>query len=62
MMLSNLEKSIKERSKIQKIYIIIDEMVPETHGNGFGRLASYSALAGFCSMLVFDGLIEKFVS
>ena len=44
------------------IYIIIDEMVPETHGNGFGRLASYSALAGFCSMLVFDGLIEKFVS
>ena len=44
------------------IYIIIDEMVPETHGNGFGRLASYSALAGFCSMLAFDGLISKFVS
>jgi len=44
------------------IYIIIDEMVPETHGHGFGKIASYSALAGFCSMLVFDGLIEKLVS
>ncbi len=44
------------------VYIIIDEMIPQTHGNGFGKIASYSALAGFCSMLVFDGLIEKFVS
>ena len=44
------------------VYIIIDEKIPQTHGNGFGKMASYSALAGFCMMLVFDGLIEKFVS
>lgn len=44
------------------VYIIIDEMIPQTHGNGFGKMASYSALTGFCAMLVFDGLIEKFVS
>ncbi len=44
------------------IYIIIDEMVPETHGHGFCKIASYSAVAGFCSMLVFDGVIEKLVT
>lgn len=39
------------------LYIISDEMIPETHSHGFERLATYSLLAGFVVMLVMDALI-----
>ncbi len=33
------------------LYVISDEMIPETHGDGAQRGATYSLLAGFCLML-----------
>lgn len=39
------------------LYVISDEMIPETHAHGNERAATYSLLAGFCLMLVFDVLI-----
>ena len=36
------------------LYIISDEMIPETHAHGSQRGATYSFLVGFCLMLVFD--------
>ena len=39
------------------LYVISDEMIPETHAHGAQRGATYSLLAGFCLMLVFDVLL-----
>ncbi len=39
------------------LYVISDEMIPETHAHGNERAATYSLLAGFCVMLVFDVLL-----
>ena len=39
------------------LYVISDEMIPETHSHGCERGATYSLLAGFCLMLVFDVLL-----
>ena len=39
------------------IYVISDEMIPETHAHGCERGATYSLLAGFCLMLIFDVLL-----
>ena len=36
------------------IYIIIDEMIPETHSEKFGATVSFATLAGFCLMLLVD--------
>lgn len=36
------------------LYIISDEMIPETHSNGNERGATYSLLVGFCLMLLVD--------
>lgn len=36
------------------LYVIGDEMIPETHANGFERLATYALLIGFALMLVMD--------
>ncbi|MBE6705242.1 MAG: ZIP family metal transporter [Ruminococcaceae bacterium] len=36
------------------LYVISDEMIPETHAHGSERGATYSLLVGFCLMLVFD--------
>ncbi len=40
------------------LYVISDEMIPETHAHGSERGATYSLLVGFCLMLVFDFLLE----
>ena len=34
------------------LYVISDEMIPETHAHGAQRGATYALLAGFCLMLV----------
>ncbi len=36
------------------LYVISDEMIPETHAHGNERGATYSLVAGFCVMLAFD--------
>ena len=39
------------------LYVISDEMIPETHSHGSERGATYSLLVGFCVMLVSDVLL-----
>jgi len=39
------------------LYVISDEMIPETHAHGSERGATYSLLLGFCLMLVTDVLL-----
>ena len=39
------------------LYVISDEMIPETHAHGYQRGATYSLLIGFCLMLVSDVLL-----
>lgn len=39
------------------LYVISDEMIPETHAHGSERGATYSLLVGFCVMLLFDVLL-----
>ncbi len=39
------------------LYVISDEMIPETHAHGCERGATYALLAGFCVMLVVDHLL-----
>ena len=39
------------------LYIISDEMIPETHAHGNERPATYALLVGFCVMLVTDTLL-----
>jgi len=36
------------------IYVVSDEMIPETHSHGYERMATYSLLAGFITMLILD--------
>jgi len=36
------------------LYIISDEMIPETHSHGYERLSTYSLLVGFALMFVMD--------
>ena len=39
------------------LYVISDEMIPETHAHGAERAATYALLAGFSVMLTFDFLL-----
>ncbi len=39
------------------LYVVSDEMIPETHAHGFQRGATYALLVGFCLMLVSDVLL-----
>ncbi len=39
------------------IYVISDEMIPETHAHGSERGATYALLVGFCIMLISDVLL-----
>lgn len=39
------------------LYVISDEMIPETHAHGSQRGATYALLVGFCLMLAMDVLI-----
>ena len=36
------------------LYVISDEMIPETHAHGSERGATYALLVGFCLMLIMD--------
>ena len=39
------------------LYVISDEMIPETHAHGSQRGATYALLVGFCFMLAMDVLL-----
>ncbi len=39
------------------LYVISDEMIPETHAHGSERGATYALLVGFCVMLMTDVLL-----
>ena len=39
------------------LYVISDEMIPETHAHGAERGATWALLAGFCVMLISDVLL-----
>ena len=39
------------------LYVISDEMIPETHAHGHQRGATYALLVGFCLMLATDVLL-----
>ena len=39
------------------LYVISDEMIPETHAHGSERGATYALLVGFCFMLAMDVLL-----
>ncbi len=39
------------------IYVVSDEMIPETHSHGSERGATYALLVGFCIMLASDVLL-----
>ena len=39
------------------LYIISDEMIPETHSHGYERTATYSLLIGFVVMLMMDTVL-----
>ena len=36
------------------LYVVSDEMIPETHAHGNERGATYALLIGFCFMLMMD--------
>lgn len=39
------------------LYVVSDEMIPETHAHGHQRGATYALLVGFCLMLISDILL-----
>ena len=39
------------------LYVVSDEMIPETHAHGHQRGATYALLFGFCLMLLTDVLL-----
>ena len=39
------------------LYVVSDEMIPETHAHGHQRGATYALLVGFCLMLITDLLL-----
>ena len=39
------------------LYVISDEIIPDTHADGAENGATYALLAGFCLMLLFDMII-----
>ena len=40
------------------LYVISDEMIPETHSHGYQRGATYALLVGFCLILASDVLLN----
>ena len=41
------------------LYVISDEMIPETHAHGFEKQATFSLIGGFLLVLVLQKLMEN---
>ncbi|NIA22224.1 MAG: ZIP family metal transporter, partial [Anaerolineaceae bacterium] len=39
------------------LFVISDEIIPETHTHGFQRIATFGLLVGFCIMMSMDKLL-----
>lgn len=39
------------------LFVVSDEMIPETHDHGNERWATYSLIIGFCAMLILDVIL-----
>jgi len=39
------------------VYVVSDEMIPETHSHGYERQATYALLFGFMTMILMDWYI-----
>lgn len=39
------------------LYLVSDEMIPDTHSHGYERQATYALIIGFCVMLLLDVLL-----
>ena len=39
------------------LYVISDEMIPETHAHGYQKMATYALLLGFMTLLFMDKII-----
>ena len=39
------------------LYVVSDEMIPETHSHGYERMATYALLTGFVIMLLADTML-----
>ena len=42
------------------LYVIADEMIPETHTESCRRFTTYSLVIGFCFTIIFNALIDSF--
>ncbi len=40
------------------LYVISDEIIPETHRRGYEREATFGLITGFCIMLILDNLLS----
>ena len=38
------------------LYVISDEMIPETHSHGFEKASTYALIAGVMTMLIIEKL------
>jgi ZIP family zinc transporter len=38
------------------VYVVLDELVPESHASGFERLATFGAVGGFAAMMALDNV------
>lgn len=36
------------------LYVVSDEMIPETHAHGYEKYATYALVLGFVTLLIFD--------
>ena len=36
------------------VYVVVDELVPESHARGFERFATFGVIAGFAVMMALD--------
>ncbi|MBS7636714.1 ZIP family metal transporter, partial [Candidatus Bathyarchaeota archaeon] len=41
------------------LFVVIDEMVPESHKKGFGRKATFGLIGGFAIMMLLDSLFAQ---
>ena len=41
------------------LYVISDEMIPETHAHGFEKQATFSMIGGFLLVLILQKIMES---
>ncbi len=39
------------------LYVISDEIIPETHKHGYEKLATFSLISGFCAIMFLDSIL-----